>query len=172
MKQFLPISLLLSGLIAVAADSTITFHDSNLDAAIRAFLPPDGPKPGEALTEAQAGSIILISAKDKPVRDLTGIERCKQVATIYLSGTQIADLTPLAKLANLEQLTIAGGKIRDLAPLAGLAKLTYLDLSGNEISDLKPLSNLKALTALYLSQQQDFRHRPPRRFDGAPNGAS
>jgi Leucine-rich repeat (LRR) protein len=152
------ISLLLlamSGVTAIVADnssdsSTVPFKDANLEATIRKYLPDS--KTGEPLTEARLQSLMIVTGST-PVSDLSGLEKCKKLTFVYLTGP-VADLSPLKNLANLQTLTVKGGKVRDLTPLAGLTKLEYLDLSNNEISDVAPLANLKTLTTLTLSNNR------------------
>jgi Leucine-rich repeat (LRR) protein len=146
MKQLLP-WLLLPASLVISADNPVP--DPALAAAITKYLPvgqPEGP-----LTPEKLESMILVNARDTPIRDLSGLERCTKLQFLFLAGSQASDLTPLAKLERLESLTISMSKVRDVTPLAGLTNLQYLDLSGNEISDLKPLAKLTMLKDLNLS---------------------
>lgn len=152
-KQFISITFLLSGLAAVGAtNQTSIFKDPNLEATVRKFI--GTAKPGQPLTQAQLANAFLVSGSNASIHDLSGLEKCPNLNTIYLTGTQVADLTPLSKLSNLQQLTIRNSKIRDLTPLASLTHLTYLDLSSNQISNLGPLAKLKNLDTLNLSNNQ------------------
>lgn len=138
---------------AVPASFPNSFKDPNLEKIVRKYLPDRDVK--DPLTANRLDSVILVSGEAaETVRDLSGLDACRQLTFLYLPDAPITDLSPLAKLTNLESVTIHGAKIRDLTPLAGLAKLQYLDLAGSEISDLRPLANLKALTHLDLSSNQ------------------
>ena len=148
MKPIIGILLSLS-LITFAADKPAVFKDSSLEANVRKFI--QGTEAGKPLAQEQLNQVYLVSASNQPIRDLSGLENCPNLNTIYLTGSQVSDLNPLSKLTNLEQLTISSGQIRDLKPLAGLTHLRYLDLSLNQISDLTPLANLKDLQTLNLS---------------------
>src|SRR5690349_4877741 len=140
--------VLSTSLIAFGAANPAAFKDSSLEANVRNFI--FGADPSKPLTQDQLSHVYLVSASNVPIKDLTGLESCPNLNTIYLTGSQVSDLTPLSKLANLEQLTVSGGQIRDLKPLAGLTHLRYLDLSLNQISDLTPLASLKDLQTLKL----------------------
>src|SRR5512147_2945706 len=103
------------GVIVSAADTpAVTFKDSSLEDNVRKFI--HGAESAKPLTQEQLNHVYLVSASNQSIRDLSGLENCPNLNTIYLAGSQISDLTPLSKLANLEQLTISGGQVRDLAP--------------------------------------------------------
>ncbi|HTA41665.1 MAG TPA: leucine-rich repeat domain-containing protein [Bryobacteraceae bacterium] len=127
--------------------------DPNLAAAIVKYAP--NVKKGEPLTSAILESVIYLNVtKDAPVTTLAGLEKAKNLTTIFIDGSPITDLKPLQNLSKLEALTIRSGKIQDLSPLAGLVNLTYLDLAGNQISDLKPIAGLKKLEMLFLANNK------------------
>ena len=113
---------------------------------------------------------------DDPITSLDGIEKFKNLTTLWLSNNQISDITPLkdltnltwlyldsnnisdltrlAALTNLETLWLSSNQISDLTRLAGLTNLTTLDLHDNQISDITPLKDLTNLTWLYLNHNQ------------------
>ncbi|HUA83820.1 MAG TPA: leucine-rich repeat domain-containing protein [Bryobacteraceae bacterium] len=158
MKRYVISSLFFIGMAAAVTNSADPFHDPNLEKIVRNNA--IHPAPNTPLTQAQMDAVGIVSAQDAHVADLTGLERCANLETIYLKNTQVTDLTPIAKLDHLNALTIEGGKIRDLTPLAGLTNLEYLDLARNEISDLAPLAELKNLKELDLSDNKIADLRP------------
>ena len=103
MQRIIGIVLSLS-LIAPAADLATVFKDPSLEQNVRQFI--GGADPAKPLTKEQLSHVYVVSASNQPIRDLSGLENCPNLNTIYLTGSQVSDLTPLAKLANLEQLTI------------------------------------------------------------------
>ncbi len=125
----------------------IIFPDKNLEAAVRAVL----HEPKGELNDANLMNVYVLEAAGKDIRNLTGLEKCKNLALIKLSKNHITDLTPIKDLANLQSLDLAENKITDATPLSGLTKLQYLELSNNQISKVDPLSGLTSLSALYLS---------------------
>src|SRR5947209_4288507 len=154
MKPALGLFIILAGVAAAAnGPSAVTsFKDPNLESAVRKFLP--GMKPGEPLAEERLASVILVSAQGISIQDLSGIEACKNLEYLYLSGSPVADLRPLSKLTKLQSISIRGGKVQDLSPLAMLTRLEYLDLTGNHVADLKPLAGLSQLESLHLDGNQ------------------
>src|SRR6516162_2592342 len=96
--------------------------DKNLEAAIRAVL----HEPKAELTDEKLANVYDLEADRKDIRDLTGLEKCKNLALLKLAHNQVADLKPLKDLGNLQSLDLSNNKIGDLAPIAGLTKLQYL----------------------------------------------
>ena len=123
--------------------------DKNLDAAIKAALPHHK---GD-LTDQALGNVFVLDASNKGITDLTGLDKCPNLAELRLAKNQVSDLKPLAGLKNLQSLTLTGNKIADLAPLAGLTKLQYLEISDNQVADLAPLEKLTEWATKFLTPQ-------------------
>src|SRR5947209_18646761 len=85
--------------------------DKNLEAALRELL----NEPKKEFTDEMYARVYHFVAMNKGIRDLTGLEKCK----------------------NLREMRLVRNEIKDLKPLAGLAELQSLDLGYNEIADLK-----------------------------------
>jgi hypothetical protein len=133
--------------VPAAPEFTNPFKDKNLEAAVKAVLQHSK---GE-LTEQNLANVFVLEAPGKGIHDLSGLEKCKNLALLKLTKNDIVDVTALKGLENLQSLDLASNKIKDAGPLAGLKRLQYLELSDNQVSDLKPLAGLEALSALYLS---------------------
>src|SRR5260370_24368098 len=99
--------------------------DQNLEAAVRAAL----QEPKAELTDEKLGNLFVLEAPGKGIRDLTGLEKCKLLALLKLTGNQGSDLPPLEGLKNLQSLDLAKTQITDGAPLATPPRLSYLQLS-------------------------------------------
>src|SRR3954447_9456539 len=140
MRQLAALLVLLLPAFA-RADGPGPVPDKNLDAAIKAALPHHK---GD-LTDQALGNVFVLDASNKGVTDLTGLEKCPNLAELRLAKNQVVDLKPLAGLKNLQSLNLSGNKIADLAPLAGLTKLQYLEISDNQVADLAPLAKLTEL---------------------------
>jgi len=125
------------------------FPDKNLEAAVRAFL----HDPTGELTEDKLINVNS-TLEAKNIRDLTGLEKCKNLASIRFTNGQIVNLAPLKELTNLQSLDLTGNQITDITPLKGLSKLQYLLLPSNRLTKVDSLSGLNALTVLYLSDNQ------------------
>jgi hypothetical protein len=121
--------------------------DKSLETAIRAVL----QEPKADLTDEKLANVYVLEANGKGIKDLTGLEKCKNLADLKLAKNEITDIKALKDLTNLQLLDLAGNKIADITPLAGLVKLQYLELSDNQVTKVKPLAGLgAALTSLYL----------------------
>src|SRR5262245_925510 len=129
--------------------SAQTFPDKNLEAVVKEALKETKP-----LTDESLSRLFVLEASGKTIKDLTGLEKCKNLSQLKLSNNQIADLKPLKDLTELQSLDLASNKIADLAPLAGLTKLQYLELTNNPVAKLDPLAKLTKLFALYLTNNK------------------
>src|SRR5437868_739184 len=113
--------------LPLASASAVNPPDKNLEAALRAVL----QEPAKELTDDHYARVFVLDAVNKGIKDLTGLEKCKNLASLRLSKNQIADVKPLAGLTNLQSLDLAENQIADVKPLAGLTTLQYLELSKN-----------------------------------------
>jgi internalin A len=150
MNPRLPRAMLLAvALLTLAAARTWATNppDKNLEAALRAVL----HEPQKELTDEHYNRVYVLDAVGKGIKDLTGLEKCKNLRSLRLTKNQISDVKPLAGLIELQSLDLADNQISDVKPLAGLTNLQYLELSNNQISDVEPLRGLTGLNALYLS---------------------
>ena len=129
------------------------FPDKNLEAAVRkqVFEKRDNTKP---LTEADVVTISTVNGKGMDISDLTGLEKCKALASLELAKNKIVKLDALKGLASLQYLNLADNQVADLSPLAGVMALQYLELSNNQVKDLAPLAGLTNLASLYCSNNQ------------------
>src|SRR5947207_10972517 len=73
------------------------FPDKNLEAAVRKFVfeKRDNNKP---ITEPDVASLSTISGQGLQIKDLTGLDKCKSLASLDLAKNQIANLGPLKDL--------------------------------------------------------------------------
>lgn len=77
--------------------------DKNLQQAVREVLrlPIDVP-----IVDADMAKLIEFGAKDRNIRDLTGLERATNLQWLTLGSNEIQDLSPLAGLTRLKGLWI------------------------------------------------------------------
>jgi internalin A len=123
------------------------FPDKNLEAAIRDVLKHE---PKVELTDEKLQNVYILDAAGKDIKDLTGLEKCKNLLEIKLNKNKISDLKALKDLTNLQSLNLSDNAIKDISPLANLKGLQYIEVSNNQIEKLEPLSGLSSLTALYM----------------------
>lgn len=129
------------------------FPDKNLEAVVRQYV-FEKRNNDQPLTEKDVENISTITGKNKGVKDLTGLEKCRSLALLDLEGNEIENLAPIKDLKNIQSLTLAKNKIKDIAPVAELTRLQYLQLEDNQVADLAPLAKLENLRSLYLSRNQ------------------
>ena len=128
------------------SSTIVTFPDTNLEAAIREAI---GKSQGD-IYRSDLVCLNNLTAKNRGIINLTGLEHCASLTTLNLDRNQISDLSPLSSLTSLTWLDLSNNQISDLSPLTPLTCLAFLHLYDNQISDLSPLSFLTSLTILYL----------------------
>ena len=78
----------------------------------------------EPLTEKDVENISEIKGRGKKIKDLTGLEKCRSLASIDLSDNEIENLTPIKDLKGIQTLALAKNKIQDLKPIAALTAVS------------------------------------------------
>jgi internalin A len=124
----------------------VYFPDPNLEAAIREAI----GKPTGDIYPSDLVGLTSLDAYERNISDLTGLEYCTNLRSLYLSSNQISDISPLSNLTSLECLSLSSNRISDISPLSNFTHLTSLHLRSNRISDISPLSNLTSLILLEL----------------------
>ena len=135
----------------------VEFPDANLDTVIREILKQkqiDKTDKSKKITDEDVATIYFLKAPNRGIENLTGLEKCRNLAEVRLTGNKIKDVKPLAECVNIQSLDLAKNQIADVAPLGSLVKLQYLQLEDNQIQKIDGLAALKALGALYLSRNQ------------------
>ena len=134
--------------LASSEDVETWMPDPNLRAAVREALeiPEDDP-----LTQSDMGRLTALSAEERQITSLGGLEYAKNLTSALLEGNPISNLSPLAGLVQLRILNMAVCRISDIRPLANLTRLESLRLHANQIEDITPLTNLMRLTDLWLA---------------------
>src|SRR6185437_14390467 len=96
----IPVAAVLLSSTAFAAG----VKDKNLEVAIRASL---FDAKGE-LTDEKLGQLYVLDASGKDIRDLSGMEKCKNLLSLKLTNNHISDVKPLKDLVNLQTVDLAG----------------------------------------------------------------
>lgn len=133
------------------APAASIFPDKNLEKAARrhVFAKRDNDQP---LTEKDVENLSTIDGKGLGITDLTGLEKCRALASLDLAKNQIKSLAPIKGLARLQYLNLAENQIEDVSPLRENLALQYLELSGNRVKDISALAGLTNMASLYLSR--------------------
>src|SRR5437660_4710879 len=93
------------------------FKDKNLEKAVRKFVfdKRDNDKP---IVETDVANLSTIQGVGMEIADLSGLEKCVNLASLDLSKNRIKALTPLQGLGKLQYLNLADNQIENIAPLA------------------------------------------------------
>ena len=130
----------------------LSIPDKNLAAAIRESL---GLLPNDPITYRDMLRLTTLTAVDRNIRSIEGIENAIYLWYLNLLFNQIEDIKPISKLPNLRNLGIGGNRISDITSLKGMKSLTNLSLGENQISDISVLPSIEGLSfsgfAPYLS---------------------
>jgi len=135
---------------ATTNDVVAIFPDKALEKAVRrqVFAKRENDEP---ITATDVADIAIIEGRELGIKDLTGLEHCRKVALINLTGNQIVNLAPLAGLPRLQSLDLSKNRIKSITPLATNTALQYLDLSFNQLKKLQPVAGLTNLATLLVS---------------------
>src|SRR5437764_11225644 len=95
-------AVVLVPLVLTNAASAQKVVDKNLEAALRAVL----QEPAKELNDELLAKVYVLDAQGKSIRDLSGLEKCKNLAQLRLTKNQVADVKPLAGLSNLQSLDL------------------------------------------------------------------
>ena len=126
MLVFMACSCWINGAFA----QTVTFPDANLEEAVKKAL---RIADGDDILEADLETLERLTATNKGIANLTGLDRATGLKDLDLGNNVIVNLGPLSNLTSLEELDLADNQIVDVSPLQNLTNLTDLDLDGNQI---------------------------------------
>jgi len=126
--------------------TTSILVDPNLEGVVRIAL----NKPEGNLSAADLLSLTSLSAINRGVVSLVGLEAARHLQSLDLTANGITNIAPLANLPELVDLNLCSNPIRDHGPLATLTRLRKLDLSGNRLKQIGAVASLTSLTSLVL----------------------
>ena len=129
------------------------FKDKALEEGVRKFVFAKRYNK-EPLVEGDLIHLSTIKVTNAGIKDLSGLEKCRALASLDLSGNEITDFSAIKDLKRIQYLNLAKNKIEDISPIAGLTALQYIELSKNRVKDLKPLEKLSNMRSLYLSNNR------------------
>ncbi len=120
--------------------------DVNLRAAIAKALGKEDAT--ASITFVEMASLTSLSASNKDIKDLTGIEHAINLEEIWVGKNPLFDLSPIAGLTNLVGISAWETPISDLSSLKDLTKLRWLDFGRTDVHDLSSLKGLMNLKKL------------------------
>src|SRR4051812_32199071 len=91
------------------------FPDKNLEKAVRKFVfeKRDNDKP---LVEADLLNLSIVQANGMDISDLTGLEKCQNLASLELARNKVKDLSALRGMERLQFLNVAKNEVEDITP--------------------------------------------------------
>lgn len=140
-------------LLAAPVSADEIFPDEKLRAVIKEILVKKQINK-ETIEEADLKTIYFLDAPEKGIKDLTGLDKCTNLASVKLPKNEIESVAALAALKNVQELHLQHNKIADIAPLGEMPKLQYIQLEHNQVAKLDGLEKLSNLRSLYLSNNQ------------------
>jgi len=145
-RAVLTLAILLISVSLPAFAVVVNFPDPGLEAAIRDAI----GKPTGDIHDTDLSGLTELSASDRGISNIEGIQNCADLERLYLNGNHISDISLLAGLSKLEHLWLQGNSLVNLSALSSIVSLRVLRLSGNAISNVSPLAGLTSLEFLYL----------------------
>ena len=131
--------------------TVVHIPDPNLRAAIAESL---GKNPNAPITVEEMERLGPdLDARNRSIRDLTGLQLATNLKTLVLDDNQISDLSPLAGLINLRDLSFRGNPVSDISPVRNLTNLIFLAVSKTLVTDLSPVAGLINLEGLFFSNE-------------------
>ena len=129
-------------------DTVVHIPDSNLRTAIAEAL---GKNSNASITVGEMEGLSRLEARNRDIRDLTGLQFATNLRRLVFSENQISDISPIASLTELHELFLTLPLVSDISPLKTLESLARLGLYNTPISDISPLEDLRSLTHLTLT---------------------
>jgi len=135
------------GMVGLAVCLLVSFTGCPLnfvyipDRALEQVLRHAANKPLGYLTERDLLGVVELNAAGWDIRNLEGLEACRNLTWLNLRSNKIQSISALTGLVNLRYLHLGDNIITEISPLAGLLFLEELLLFGeaNEIFDFGPL---------------------------------
>ena len=124
-------------------DSTgvaLVFADSALQSAVE-----------QAAAAGDAAGLVSLTAKERGIADLTGIEQLTRLEVLDLYGNEIRHLSPLAQLTRLRYLDLGSNRVEEVTALESLQGLQVLLLADNAVTDVSALAGLDSLQSVDLT---------------------
>ena len=137
----------------ITSAQTVNIPDANLREAINEAL---GKASNAQVTLKEIVTLTRLTANNRGISDLTGLEVATGLESVELQHNQISDLSPLAGLIKLRVIRMGNNLISDLSPVAGLINLARLDIWENLIFDLSAVAGLTNLLSISFGSNSVF----------------
>jgi Leucine-rich repeat (LRR) protein len=125
----------------------VIFPDQHLSQVIRTIInKPTGP-----ILRADLLPVTEVISNEDSVANLSGLENCLNLQSLFLWKNLVSDVTPLSGLTKLRGLQLGENRVTNISPFAGLINLQQLILNDNGCSDISALKNLTKLSDVNLA---------------------
>ncbi len=138
-KQLFCFTLLLLICVSIpliATAQAVNIPDGKLRAAVEKAL---GKASGDPISVAEMATLTKLTARNKKIRNLTGLESATNLKKLYLKNNRISNISPVAGLTKLRELQLSDNRITDISAIEGLTHLKKLYLNNNRITDISSL---------------------------------
>lgn len=142
-QRFLAAPLLAAALLVGAATTatageSVCFPDQGLRAAVVTQLVRQGALSlggdGTTITASGVETMTTLSARSRGIVDLGGLQHATGLASLDLSGNEIASITVLGGLANMTELDLRGNRLDLSSGSSAMSVITSLEASGTHVS--------------------------------------
>jgi len=116
-------------------DEPVVFGDENLASVVAALL----RKSRANITYSDVHGISHISAPNRGIENIEGLQYFDNLVSIILPYNHISDISPLSNLERLAKIGLSHNRIADVTPFMTLPDVRVLFLSNNQITDIGPL---------------------------------
>ena len=123
--------------------TVVQIPDPNLRAAIAETL---SKSPNAPITVEEMERLGKLDARNRGIRDLTGIQFATNLNELRLRENRITDISPIAGLVELHRVDLSENPVSDMSPLRGLKNLNQLSMNQTLISDISLVRSLTSLT--------------------------
>lgn len=129
----------------------IEFADAQLEAVIRGILGNNSTP----IYQHELEVVSVIYGIKEGITDLSGLEYCPNLKTVYLAYNNITDISPLCYMqAPRVHLGLVGNPLADLSPIQKLTGPTEITLviDKTQVTDLSSVAGCLNLVCLYASE--------------------
>jgi internalin A len=118
------------------AETKVNFPDPNIRATIGQAI----NKPTGDIYQSDLADFSSLTAENKDVSDLLGLECCTSLTSLDFGGNQTGNISSLSGLSDLSELGSLLDQIINVSSPSGLSDLSGLNLGRKQISDISPMS--------------------------------
>ncbi len=131
-----------------APERSVSVPDPTVAAALREAI---GLPDGAALTNHDMLRVRTLEIEAAGDLDLTGLEACRDLRVLRISGGGITDVSIARSFPALISLLLPRNRIQQLDGISNLSSIEVLDLASNQISDISALATIPNLYGVDLS---------------------